>query len=74
MECQHRPKIKKQTFGEGSREAEFAIPYRIEERNVFFTGQSDRRINFEMSTASCTCWEICFSYPVESFGWEICAK
>jgi len=27
MERQRRTKIKKQTFGEGSRDAEFAIPY-----------------------------------------------
>jgi len=35
LECQRRPKIKKQTFGEGSRDAE--LPYHIELRREMFS-------------------------------------
>ena len=68
MERQGRPKKKKQTFGERSRER-IATRYLTEDRNVFFAGQINRRINFEFSTDLRTSWEICLSYPIEFFGW-----
>jgi len=46
-----------------------ATRYWAEERNVFFAGQSDRRINFDISTASCTSCEMCLPHLVQSFGW-----